>query len=72
MSRDNDEDYLPLVQDVELAQHISCLTCDMTTSGHMHTKPLMLLPGASAHGSVKHSRETPEPPPQNAKIMVAP
>ena len=36
MSRDDEEDSSPLVQDLDLGQHIPCSTCDMTTSGHMN------------------------------------
>ena len=34
MSRDDDEDSSPLVQDLDLAEHIPCSTHDTTTSGH--------------------------------------
>ena len=33
-SRDDDEDSLPLTQDLDLAKHIPCSNYDMTTFGH--------------------------------------
>ena len=68
MSRDDDEDSSPLAQDLDLAKHVSCSTRDMTTFGHLHTKLLTLLPGASAHGSENYSREAPEPHKRNTKL----
>ena len=50
MSWDDDEDSSPLVQDLDLADHVPCLTRDMTTSGHDEPTLTHSL-GASAHGS---------------------
>ena len=34
LSRDDDEDSSPLIQDLDLANHVTCSTRDMTTFGH--------------------------------------
>ena len=79
-SRDDDEDSSPLIQDLDLADHVPCSTRDMTTSGHEYptlTHPL----GASALGSGIHGSEnakltdsdrrvTPECPVKYAKLTV--
>ena len=51
-SRDDDEDSSPLVQDLDLAEHVPYSNCDMTTLGHDDTT-LTLVLGASSNGRKK-------------------
>ena len=50
LSRDDDEDSSPYVQDLDSADHVPCSSSTMTTSGH-NDKTLTHSLGASAHGS---------------------
>ena len=50
LSRDDDEDSSPIVLDLDLADHVPCSNCDMTTSGHENPTLTHSL-GASALGS---------------------
>ena len=60
LSRDDDEDSSPLIQDLDLADYVPCSTRDMTTSGHDNPTLTHSL-GASALGSEI-------PTSQNAKL----
>ena len=78
LSRDDEEDSSPLIQDLDLADHVPCSTRDMTTFGHDDATLTHSL-GASAHGSETTISEnanltdsdrkvTPASPPENAKL----
>ena len=78
LSRDDDEDSSPLIQDLDPADHVPCSTRDMTTSGHEDPTLTHSL-GASALGSETFNSEnanftdsdrkmTPASLPQSAKL----
>ena len=61
-SRDDDEDSSPLLQDLDLADHVPCSNRNMTTSGHDSTETLtyhgFLLATQSDHNHLSGSTES--------------